>query len=306
MGNPRSYISTIGIYGTWHVKALPGRIPLRIAWALWETRWVLDSEGEFALLRPNAAASDRTGVAVSRTMAVLRALRRPGVGEQPLAVIAESAGLPAPTAHRYLQALVREGAVEQRGPRARYSLIGLRHDSPPSLITRRPSPDDQVSPAVRAELVRMQSRTGQIALAYRPHLIGSPMRICEARACGAHGEELLTAPRAALQTLEAAPLEADAAGLVILACLGPAASRNIDTSRIRAEGHAVGPSSLRGRTMIAAPLWFGPVVAGSVALLAGDAQMERLANRSRYIAAVMDTAAAMSARLTRSLPRKTG
>ncbi|MEU6218354.1 hypothetical protein ABZ845_12670 [Streptomyces sp. NPDC047022] len=141
---------------------------------------------------------------------------------------------------------------------------------------------------------------------YRPHLIGGPMRICADRAYGAHGEELLTAPPDALRALDSAPLEADAAGLAILACLGSATGAKIDMSRIREEGHAVGPSPLPGRTMIAAPLWFGSAVAGSVALLAGDAQMKRPATRARYITALMDTAATVSGQLTRSGARRTG
>lgn len=56
--------------------------------------------------------------------------------------------------------------------------------------------------------------------------------------------------------------------------------------------------------MIAAPIWYGSAVAGSVALLAGDAQMKRPATRARYTDAVMDTAAAMSGQLTRSGARR--
>lgn len=130
------------------------------------------------------------------------------------------------------------------------------------------------------------------------------MRICADRAYGAHGESLLTEPTERLHTLEAAPLHADAAGLAILACLGSSNGTKIDISRIREEGHAVGPAPLFGRSMIAAPIWYGSTVAGSVALLAGDAQMKRAATRSRYVTAVMDTAAVISGRLTRSGTRR--
>lgn len=241
---------------------------------------------------------------MARTMAVLRALVRLGPGEYPVAVIAESAGLPAATAHRYLQAMVREGAVEQRGPRAGYALVDALHGVPHSTPTPQPVSAGQPSPAVRAELVTLQSRTGQIAFVYRPHLIGTPVRICADRAYGAHGEALLTETPEALRTLEAAPLHADAAGLAILACLGSPNDSKIDISRIREEGHAVGPAPLPGRTMIAAPLWYGSAVAGSVALLAGDAQMKRPATCARYVSAVMDAAAAMSGWLTRSGARR--
>ncbi|MFF6979416.1 helix-turn-helix domain-containing protein [Streptomyces sp. NPDC008343] len=257
-----------------------------------------DREGEFALLQPVVTPSDRNGGAVARTMAVLRALIRLGPGEHPLASVAESAGLPTPTAHRYLQSLMREGAVEQRGPRARYALTDALH-GPPSSTPAQPLQAGPPSPAVRAEIVTLQSRTGQAALVYRPHLIGSPMRICAERAYGPHVDEILTSPQIALRSLESAPLEADAAGLAILACLGSVGDGTMDIVQVREEGHALGPSPLPGRTMIAAPLWYGSAVAGSVALLANDAPMQRATTRARYVAAVMDTAAAISGQLTR-------
>ncbi|RSS78892.1 phage tail protein, partial [Streptomyces sp. WAC02707] len=58
------------------------------------------------MLQPVIAPSDRAdgvGGAVGRTMAVLRALISLGPGEHPLASVAESADLPAATAHRYLK-----------------------------------------------------------------------------------------------------------------------------------------------------------------------------------------------------------
>jgi DNA-binding IclR family transcriptional regulator len=267
---------------------------------------VPDREGEFALLHPVGVPSDRTGGSVARTVAVLRALIRLGPQEQPLAAIAESCALPSPTVHRYLQALVREGAVEQRGPRARYALVDALHSTPRSLASAQPSQAGQPSPAVRAELVTLQSRTGQIALVYRPHLIGTPMRICAERAYGAHGGEVLAASEVAQHNLEAAPLDADAAGLAILACLGPETGTKIDISRIREEGHVVGAAPIPNRSTIAAPVWFGSAVAGCVALLAADSQMKRPATRSRYVDAVMDSAAAMSGQLTRSGSRRAG
>ena len=255
------------------------------------------------MLHPVATPSDRTGGAVARTMALLSALIRLGPGGHPLASVAESAGLPASTAHRYLQALMREGAVEQCGPRARYALTDALHD-PPSSTPTRSLQAGPPSPVVRAEIVTLQSRTGQAAVVYRPHLIGSPMRICTEWAYGPHADEILTSPQIALRSLESAPLEADAAGLAILACLGPVSDHKIDIAHVREEGHAVGPSPLLGRTMIAAPIWYGSTVAGSVALLAHDAPMRRAATRARYVTLVMDAAAAMSGQLTRSGVRR--
>ncbi|MFF9458037.1 helix-turn-helix domain-containing protein [Streptomyces flaveolus] len=251
------------------------------------------------MLHPVATPSDRTGGTVARTMAVLRALTRLGPGEHPLASVAESARLPAPTTHRYLQALMREGAVEQHGPRARYALLNS-----PSWVPPQPFMAGPVSPAVKAEVVSLLSRTGQIVFVYRPHLIGTPMRICAERAYGPHAEDVHALPPATLRSLEAAPLEADAAGLAIFACLGSVGDNKIGVAHLRQEGHAIGPSPLPGRTTVAAPIWYGSTVAGSVALLATDASMRRATTRTRYVSAVMDTAAAMSGHLTRSGARR--
>lgn len=71
------------------------------------------------------------------------------------------------------------------------------------------------------------------------------MRICAERAYGAHADEVLTSPQITLRSLESAPLEADAAGLAILACLGSVGDNKIDTAHVREEGHAIGPSPCR-------------------------------------------------------------
>lgn len=68
----------------------------------------------------------------------------------------------------------------------------------------------------------------------------------------------------------------------------------------------MGPSPLPGWAMVAAPFWYGSAIAGSVTLLASEGQMRRDSTRTRYIAAVMDTAAAMSGHLTRSGTRRAG
>ncbi|MEU5958167.1 hypothetical protein [Streptomyces sp. NPDC047525] len=157
---------------------------------------------------------------------------------------------------------------------------------------------------MRAELVTLQSRTGQAALVYRAHLIGTPMRILVDRAYGAHRESLLAEPHEALRALEAAPLGADAAGMAILACLGPAIGAQDGIACTQEEGHATSRSPLPGRSLIAAPLWCGSAIAGSVALLTADAQMKRATTRARYITALMDAAAVMSGQLTRGSARR--
>jgi hypothetical protein len=117
---------------------------------------------------------------------------------------------------------------------------------------------------------------------------------------------LLTASKEALQLLWKAPLDTDASGLAILACLEDGARAHSTLAGIREEGHALSASPLDGRDAVAAPLWRGSVVAGAVTLLASQRQMRNSSTRSRYVNAVMDTAAAMSGRLTRSGGRRAG
>lgn len=263
-------------------------------------------EGEFALLQPVVAtpARDHAGSAVARTLAVLRALRALGPGAHPLAVIAAQAGLPAPTTHRYLRALAREAAVEQRGPRGHYALTETSHRSTHLVDEVTDTKVGQTSPALRAELVTLQSRTGQVSLLYAPLLVGAALRFCTERAVGAHAAALRQAAPAELRLVSSAPLDHDAAGLAILACLEGSSAPGAGLERIREQGHAIGPSPLRGWDCLAAPLWRGPVVAGSVALLAPHGRMRSAVARSRLVHALMDTAALMSGQLTRSGARR--
>ncbi|MEU9096869.1 hypothetical protein [Streptomyces sp. NPDC048361] len=161
------------------------------------------------------------------------------------------------------------------------------------------TPVRQASPAIRAELVALQARTGQIAMIYVPLLVGPPVRICAEHVMGAHSGELAAASRESVQELWRAPLEADACGLVILAALGDGPRTGGALARIRENGYAVGPSPLAARDAIAVAVWKGSAVAGAVALLASRSQMRGASIRSRYIHSVLDSAATMSGHLTR-------
>ncbi|MFI7316960.1 helix-turn-helix domain-containing protein [Streptomyces venezuelae] len=252
--------------------------------------------------------SKRAVGAVGRTFAILRTLRHLGPGAHPVAAIALRTGLPPATAHRYLQDLIGEGAVERQGPRGHYALAETRHplaEFSPDLSDDLPT--GLSSSTVRAELITLQSRTGQIALAYAAILFGRPLRVHAERALGTHAGQLRAAPRAALQTLWRAPLEADASGWVIQACLGDSTAARPSLHRIREDGFAVGPSPITGRDIIAAPVWRGSTVAGSVTLLAAHRHVSSTVGRDRFTSAVMDAAGAISRHLTRSglptLPR---
>ncbi|WP_282794436.1 helix-turn-helix domain-containing protein [Streptomyces sp. CC224B] len=265
-------------------------------------------EEEDTVLRPVAATAVRepAGSAVARTLAVLRALRELGPGAHPLAVVAARAELPAPTAHRYVRALVREGAAEQCGPRGHYALTETSHRSTHLVDEVRDTGVGQTSPALRAELVTLQSRTGQVSLLYAPLLVGAALRFCIDRAVGAHAAELAAAPRTALRRVWSAPLDEDPAGLAMLACLDGVPPPGVALDRVREQGHAVGPSPLPGWESVAAPVWRGSVLAGAVALLAPRERLRGAAARTRCVHAVMDTAAAMSGLLTRTRVRRVG
>ncbi|MEU1117409.1 MULTISPECIES: helix-turn-helix domain-containing protein [unclassified Streptomyces] len=253
----------------------------------------------FAMLHDAAALPPEAGGAVGRTLAVLRGLRHLGPGAHPLAAIALRASLPAATAHRYLQALLGEGAVQRQGPRGHYALVETRHlvsDFP--IDTADDPPTGLSSLTVRAELITLQSRTGQIALAYAAILLGSPLRVHAERALGAHAGLLSSAPRASLHALWHAPLETDASGWVIQACLGDSTSARPPLHRIRQDGYAIGASPIAGRDVVAAPVWRGSTVAGAVSLLVSHRQMRGTVVRDRFVTAVMDSAGGISRQLT--------
>ncbi|MGW6529020.1 helix-turn-helix domain-containing protein [Streptomyces venezuelae] len=238
--------------------------------------------------------------AVGRTLAVLRALRQAGPGAHPLAAISLRAGLPPATTHRYLQALLDEGAVVRQGPRGHYAFVETPHlvsDFPPEF------PDEQPTglslPIVRSELITLQSRTGQIALAYAALLLGRPQRVSAETALGAHADVLSAAPRASLQALWSAPLEADASGWVIQSCLGDSTAARPPLRRIREDGFAIGPSPLAGWEIVAAPVWRGSTVSGAVSLLVSHQGARSTVTRDRFVAGVLATARVISHRLTR-------
>ncbi|MFD0418628.1 helix-turn-helix domain-containing protein [Streptomyces sp. NPDC127108] len=262
---------------------------------------VLDREGESAMSQHAAVMTPgQAGSAVGRTLAVLRALRRLGPGSHPLAAIAAQAALPSPTAHRYVQALVDEGAVERQGPRGHYAFVETPHLFSDFPLGMSGPPTGLASATVRTELITLQSRTGQIALAYAALLIGRPMRVHAEMALGAHAQQLYAAPQASLQALWRAPLEADAPGWAILACLGDIGAARPSLHRIREDGYAIGPSPLHDKDIIASPVWRGSTVAGAVSLLASHRQVRSDAVRNRFAVAVMDAAGAISRQLTRT------
>ncbi|SNT34133.1 DNA-binding transcriptional regulator, IclR family [Actinacidiphila glaucinigra] len=250
--------------------------------------------------------------AVVRTVAVLDAFRGPD--QLQLSEIAERAGLPMPTAYRYLQGLVRAGRVERIGKlgSGAYALTASAHQQ-----QARPFEDlpiriaDQSARVVGSELVKLQAETGQVALLYASVGV-PPMRMCTSWAMGVHRGTLLTAPTAQLHALWQAPLDADASGAVIRAFRStltkvrapmpeprPAAARALDLRRIQEQGHATAAAPVEGWQAIAVPLWCASTVAGAVTLLAQEHLARNVARRARYVDRVMDTAGVISRHLTR-------
>lgn len=97
-------------------------------------------------------------------------------------------------------------------------------------------------------------------------------------------------------------METDASGWVILANLGDHAAGRPQLARIRDQGHAIGPTPLFGHDAVAAPLWRGRTVAGSVSLLVRHAELHDEVVRARLAGVVMDTAARLSGYLTHPGP----
>ncbi len=69
-------------------------------------------------------------------------------------------------------------------------------------------------------------------------------------------------------------------------------------AHIREQGYATSTSPLEGREAVSAPLWRGSAIVGAVTLLVFQPQMRSTAMRSRYVNAVMASAASMSGQLT--------
>ncbi|MFI1677932.1 MULTISPECIES: hypothetical protein [unclassified Streptomyces] len=63
----------------------------------------------------------------------------------------------------------------------------------------------------------------------------------------------------------------------------------------------MGPSSLAGWDIVAAPVWRGSTVSGAVSLLVSHQHARSTVVRDRFVAAVLDTASVISHQLTRGV-----
>ncbi|MGW9047666.1 helix-turn-helix domain-containing protein [Streptomyces lydicus] len=249
---------------------------------------------------PDAGASARrsvrsapanTGRAARRTADVLRALaelQHAGRGRAVyLREVAAAAGLDRGTACRYLQALIDTGMVRQPYPgKGTYALNWHVPEAPA-----------QAHPSqwMVARLTRLQAQTGQIALLFVPYLLSQqPLRLCTETAWGTHEP-------VRHDDLDIAPLDADAAGLVMRAAMqGRPRTRAHATllRQIRETGYATGPAPVETHDLIAAPLMREKSVAGAVAVMPVRHLMQSARRRADCIKAVLETAGDMSGHLT--------
>ncbi|MEU5239748.1 helix-turn-helix domain-containing protein [Streptomyces lydicus] len=244
---------------------------------------------------PNLAArgdkpARAAGRAVKRTVDLLRGLERLQHASNGRAVtlraLAQAAGLPRGTACRYLQDLVETGAMRQPVPGKGTYVLNWR--APKTRAQAHPSP------WMVSRLTRLQGQTGQIALLFTPYTLSTPpKRLCSEIVWGTHDPVWHDA-------LDSAPLDADAAGLVMCAamdCWPRDREKAKQLHQIRENGYAIGPAPVDTHSLIAAPVMHGRTVDGAVAVMPVRHLMQSSRRRADCIQAVLEAAGAMSGHL---------
>jgi DNA-binding IclR family transcriptional regulator len=230
-------------------------------------------------------------VMADRAFRVWKAMVALGPGSHTLDSIMKLAELPRASTHRMLTAGVRQGIFDyvERG------VYSIAQWSQPGNDAVRALPQMHNRPSY--ELVRLQRRTGQVALLCSPLLIGEPSRLCVEISFGVRADFLhaLTETRDTAAKVHFAPLTADAVGLVIMAHLDAGLPASEQLRTIRSQGFAHTQSPLPGWEMIASPVWRGNTLVGSIALLVRSAQMST--SQQRFIQTMMDAGTALGLRL---------
>lgn len=257
------------------------------------------SDNDAKVIRTPQKAPDNAGRATRRTVNVIQALARlqeAGRGRPvQLAAIAADVGVQRGVACRYLQALTETGVVRQPIPGK--GVYELTWQAPTDPAPAYPSA------WMRARLARLQGQSGQIAMLFTPYYLEQPaVRVRVETAWGTH--EPVTDDQ-----LDKAPLDADAAGLVMLAAMHYRPRRPQQATRlqqIRDSGYAIdpdpedveAPAAERTHVLVAAPVMRGTTVAGSVAVMPVRHLMQSARKRGELIQAVLEAAGAMSGHLT--------
>ncbi len=144
-------------------------------------------------------------------------------------------------------------------------------------------------------LDRLHASTDAPALLYVPALLADvSTRILVSGVYGHHQDHVLSSPRSHQLALRQGPLDADPAGQVILAHLLPEGDLAPALRPVRYGAVAAGPSPISGLAMIAAPVWRGPTVAGSLVVLPATDVLRNTAKRRRLSHQVASAAQAYS------------
>jgi DNA-binding IclR family transcriptional regulator len=165
---------------------------------------------------------------IRRAFLILRVLSSAGDSGLGLSEIAMATGLARPTAHRFLSALISEGAVEQRPRTQRYSVAktlvisSLTQSSSPLLSAAGPHLDEAAEDI--GDTLFLTLRAGLDT-------------ICVARRLGSYPIQVLV-----LGVGVKRPIGFSASGIALLATMSPSAARHIATQNhvhLRANGASV-------------------------------------------------------------------
>ena len=228
---------------------------------------------------------------VPRPLQLLAALheldRLRGVGSHSLQEIADYTGLAKPTICRVLVICTAAG-LATRVERGRYALSDSEATSPMT-----------DSPEMHPLLSALHETTRYPVLVFVPAVLPgvTQKRILVSHQFGDNRRQLLQAPRDRQEALMQAPLDADAAGLVILAALDQSPTPTLQTQRIRERGYASTPSALVGLSLLAAPVIL-PCADGTpaiqavaaLALLVPDGDLVRPAIKDVLVREIVDSA----------------
>ncbi len=199
-------------------------------------------------------------------------------GPHPLREVSQLSGMTPSTTCRVLAAGVSEG-VFYKGGGGTYGLIDAQTDSTSRTQLQ---PLHQLSADVHRVLATLHHRTKRVALLHTAVLLGDePLRKCVGirESSSDTFSRMLRSDSAATSDLDAAPLQADAPGQVVLAHLKEGQPLNRRMPRIRLDAPLLQPylrlsdglyartrAPVSGWDLISAVVWRGQIPSGSVSL----------------------------------------
>jgi DNA-binding IclR family transcriptional regulator len=165
---------------------------------------------------------------IRRAFLILRVLSSAGDSGLGLSEIAMATGLARPTAHRFLSALIAEGAVEQRPRTQRYSVAK-------TLVISALTPS--TSPLLSAATPHLDEAADEIGDTLFLTLRAGLDTVCVARRLGSYPIQVLVLGAGVRR-----PIGFSASGIALLASMPPAAARHIAVQNrvhLRANGATV-------------------------------------------------------------------